>query len=69
MCEQRDHAKNIQDQLDSERNSFNDKYKKDVASLKEQLQVREGTCFTFDFVVPFIMTSSSGIHRTVTVTN
>ncbi|XP_070176381.1 golgin subfamily A member 2-like isoform X2 [Littorina saxatilis] len=35
----RDHAKNLQEQLDAERNNFTDKYKKDIGSLKEQLQV------------------------------
>ncbi|KAL8596529.1 hypothetical protein ACOMHN_041591 [Nucella lapillus] len=35
----RDQVQSVQDQLTSERSSFNDKYKKDVGSLKEQLQV------------------------------
>ncbi|XP_046556610.1 golgin subfamily A member 2-like isoform X2 [Haliotis rubra] len=35
----RSHAKNLQEQLDQERDGFDDKHKKDVGSLREQLQV------------------------------
>ncbi|KAK3784438.1 hypothetical protein RRG08_039439 [Elysia crispata] len=35
----RDHSKALQDQLEAERNLFHEKQKKDIGSLKEQLQV------------------------------
>ncbi|XP_046338569.2 golgin subfamily A member 2-like isoform X3 [Haliotis rufescens] len=35
----RSHAKTLQEQLDQERDGFDDKHKKDVGSLREQLQV------------------------------
>lgn len=36
---QREHSKSLQDQLEAERNLFHEKQKKDIGSLKEQLQV------------------------------
>uniref|UniRef100_A0A2C9L5K9 Golgin subfamily A conserved domain-containing protein n=1 Tax=Biomphalaria glabrata TaxID=6526 RepID=A0A2C9L5K9_BIOGL len=35
----RAHSKSLQEQLEAERNSFHEKHKKDIGSLKEQLQV------------------------------
>ncbi|XP_041370110.1 golgin subfamily A member 2-like isoform X2 [Gigantopelta aegis] len=35
----RDHAKHLQDQLDKERESFEEKHRKEIGALKEQLQV------------------------------
>ena len=40
LWQQREHSKNLQEQLDAEKISFHEKYKKDIGSLKEQLQVR-----------------------------
>lgn len=35
----REHAQNLQQQLDAERNSFSERHRKDIGALKEQLQV------------------------------